>query len=346
MKVAINGFGRIGRLFFRNAFPDLDIVAVNDVHGAKDAEYLLKYDSVYGRYGKKVEKKGKDLIVGGKKVVVLSERDPGKLPWKKMGVDVVIEATGAFREPKDACRHNNAGAKYVVITAPCKGGKPDLTIVPGVNDDQLKTVLGRSFDRPGVIGRKKEHRILSVASCTTNCLAPLVKVLDESFGLKNGFMTTVHAYTSSQGLVDGSAKKPARGRAAAVNIVPTTTGATDAVVEVLPGMKGKLDGMAIRVPVTAGSLTALTVNLNTKTTVKGINNVFKKISSGKMKGILEYSDEPLVSSDIVGNSHSAIFDSLDTQVNGEMVKVLAWYDNEFGYSCRVVDVVNMLKKWC
>ena len=330
MRIAINGFGRIGRIVFKVMFErGMNVVAVNDVHGSEDAAYLLKYDSVYGKYGKSVVVKGKNIVVGGKKILILSEREPEKLPWKKLGVDVVVEATGAFRSPDEARRHIKAGAKYVLITAPVKEGKPDLTIVPGVNDEMLK----------------KEHKLISVASCTTNCLAPMVKVLDDSFGLVKGFMTTVHAYTSSQGLVDGSARKPRRGRAAAVNIVPTTSGATDAVVEVLPKMKGKLNGVALRVPVSVGSLVDLVAELKDKADVKKINSAFQKAASGKMKGIIEYSDEELVSSDVIGNSHSTVFDSLDTQVNRNLVKVLAWYDNEWGYSNRVADVVKMLQRF-
>ena len=330
MRIAINGFGRIGRIVFKVMFErGMNVVAVNDVHGSEDAAYLLKYDSVYGKYGKSVVVKGKNIVVGGKEILILSEREPEKLPWKKLGVDVVVEATGAFRSPDEARRHIKAGAKYVLITAPVKEGKPDLTIVPGVNDEMLK----------------KEHKLISVASCTTNCLAPMVKVLDDSFGLVKGFMTTVHAYTSSQGLVDGSARKPRRGRAAAVNIVPTTSGATDAVVEVLPKMKGKLNGVALRVPVSVGSLVDLVAELKDKADVKKINSAFQKAASGKMKGIIEYSDEELVSSDVIGNPHSSVFDSLDTQVNGNLVKVLAWYDNEWGYSNRVADVVKMLQRF-
>jgi len=330
MKIAINGFGRIGRLVFRIAFEKgIEIAAVNDVHGAKDAAYLLKYDSAHGRYDHKVSAKGDYLVVDGKKILVIREKDPLKLPWKKLGVDLVVEATGAFRDPKDAKMHLESGAKHVLISAPCKGNKPDLTVVVGVNDDNLK----------------KEHKILSIASCTTNCLAPLVKVLDDAFGIDKGFMTTVHAYTSSQGVVDGSARKPERGRAAALNIIPTTTGATTAVLEVLPRMKGKLDGMALRVPVAVGSITDFTANLKKRTSVERVNTLFKKASSGKMKGIIEFNEKPLVSSDIVGNPHSAIFNAKETKVNGNMVKVLAWYDNEYGYSARVVDVIGLLSKF-
>lgn len=331
MRIAINGFGRIGRIVFRVALSrGIDVVAINDVHGVEDAVYLLKYDSVYGKFDRQVEHKGNEIIIGGKKIKVLKEREPLKLPWKQLKVDVVVEATGAFRNPKDAAMHNRAGAKYVLITAPTQENKPDITIVPGVNHQNLT----------------KNHRIISVASCTTNCLAPLVKVLDDSFGIERAFMTTVHSYTSSQGLVDSSARKPARGRAAAFNIVTTTTGASEAVCEVLPKLKGKLDGMAIRVPVICGSITDLTAVVKRNTTVHSVNKIFKDASRKEMKGIIEYNEEPLVSSDIIGNPHSAVFNAGDTKVNQNLVKVLAWYDNELGYSSRVVDVIKMLKKWC
>ncbi|MFH1425468.1 MAG: type I glyceraldehyde-3-phosphate dehydrogenase [archaeon] len=327
MKIAVNGFGRIGRLVTRIAFQrGLDVVAVNDVHGAEDAAYLLKYDSTYGLFGKKVRDKGNELIVGGKKVRVLQERDPLKLPWKELGVDVVVEATGVFTKNREGEKHLKAGAKYVLVTAPAE--KVDATIVCGVNDDKLE----------------KKHKLISIASCTTNCLAPMLKILNEDFGIEKGFMTTVHAYTSSQGLVDESARNPERGRAGALNIIPTTTGAMTAVFCVLPEMKGKLEGMALRVPVPVGSITDLTVELKKKVSVKSVNDLFRKASKRKMKGIVEYNDKHLVSSDIVGNPHSCIFNPEETKVNGNMVKVLAWYDNEWGYSNRVVDVVEMLEK--
>lgn len=330
MKVAINGFGRIGRAVLRAALEqDVDIAVINAVHGVEDAAYLLKHDSVYGSYSKKVSVAGKNLVIGKKKIKIIGERDLTKLPWKSLGVDVVVESTGAFRDPRESSKHLNSGAKYVLITAPAKKNKPDVTIVLGVNDKDLGT----------------EKRIISIASCTTNCLAPLVKVLDDSFGVEVGFMTTVHAYTSSQSLVDNSAGKSTRGRAAAQNIVPTTTGATDAVTEVLPSMKGKLDGIALRVPVIDGSITDLVVKLKRKTSVREINSAFK-FASKKMRGVLQYNEDSLVSTDVIGNSHSVVFNANDTKVNGDLVKVLAWYDNEFGYSSRVVDVVKLLKKWC
>ena len=331
MKVAINGFGRIGRLVFRIAIDSgVNVVAVNDIYGAKDATYLLRHDSVYGKYAKKVDVKGGDIIVNGKRIKVLQERDPGKLPWKKLGVDVVVEATGAFRSREGAGKHLSSGAKYVLITAPMKEGKADLTLVPGVNDKKLK----------------KDNKIISIASCTTNCLAPMVKILNDNFGIENAFMTTVHAYTSSQSVVDGSARKVERGRAAAVNIVPTSTGASDAVIEAIPELKGKIDGMAMRVPVISGSITDLTARVNKNINVEKVNNAFKKASKESMKGVLRYSEEVLVSSDIVGDSHSVIFNSGDTKVNGNLVKITGWYDNEYGYSSRVVDAIKMLKSWC
>ena len=328
MKVAINGFGRIGRIIFRIAFDrGVDIVAINDVHGVKNAAYMLKYDTVYGRYDKKVSIKGKNLIVNGKTIEVISERDVSKLPWKKLGVDIVIESTGVLRDPKEISKHQKSGAKYVIVTAPCKGGKPDITVILGVNSDKLK----------------KEHKIISVASCTTNCLVPIVKVLNDKFKIKWAMMTTIHAYTNDQDLQDSSNKKIRRGRAAAQNIIPTTTGASESVTEVIPELLGKIKGLAIRVPVICGSLIDLTAELERNFTVNQINNEFKKLSEGKMKGIIGYSEDPLVSSDIIGDSRSAIIDSLTTAKDGNLIRVLAWYDNEYGYSCRVVDVIKMLE---
>jgi len=328
MKVAINGFGRIGRAVFKIALEKgLDVVAINDIHGVSDAEYLLKYDSVYGRYEKKVEIAGNDLIVDKKRIKVLTEKEPKKLPWKKMKVDVVIESTGAFVEGRKSEAHLKAGAKYVIVTAPIKNGKPDLTVVPGVNENLIN----------------KNTKLISVASCTTNCLAPLVKVLNDNFGIEKSMFTTVHGYTSSQALVDISAKKPARGRAAALNIIPTTTGASSAVFEVIPELKGKIQGMAIRVPVAAGSLVDLTAELSREVLVEEVIEEFKKAERKKMKGVLSCISESLVSTDIVGNPFSSIVAIPEIKVSGSMVKVLAWYDNEWGYSSRVVDVIKLLK---
>ena len=328
MKVAINGFGRIGRAILKIALEKkINIVAINDLHGIEDAAYLLKYDSIYGKYDKSIRTKGKNLIVDGKTIKVLSEPDPEKLPWKELSIDVVIESTGVFKDRESASKHFIAGAEKVIITAPGKGN--DITIVPGVNDNKLK----------------KEYKIISVASCTTNASATVIKILDDNFGIKEALLNTVHAYTSSQALVDSSDKKHRMGRSAALNIVPTSTGASEAVCEVIPGLKGRINGLSIRVPVADGSLVDITAQLKKPFNVEKINQVLKKSAKGKYKGIVEYSEEELVSSDIIGNEHSAIIDSLMTQKEGSLVKVLAWYDNEYGYSSRVVDVINILKKF-
>lgn len=328
MRIAINGFGRIGRTIFKIALQEkLNVVAINDVHGPEDAKYLFKYDSVYGRFKGNVRTKGNYLIVNGKRIQVLSEREPSNLPWKKLNVDIVIESTGVFTEREGSIKHLEAGAKKVLITAP--SDSPDITIVPGVNHNKLR----------------KEHSLISIASCTTNCVAPVAKVLNDKFTIKNALMTTAHAYTSSQALLDGSNKKMRRGRAAAVNMIPTTTGAADAVTEALPELKGRIYGLAIRVPIACGSIIDLVAELKKDFTTKSINNAFRKSSRSELKGILEYSEDEIVSSDVIGNSHSAVIDGLSTQKQGKMVKVLAWYDNEYGYSCRVVDVIKMLRKW-
>jgi len=324
MRVAINGFGRIGRAIFRRALEKgVNVVAVNDLNDVESLAYLLKYDSVYGVYGKKVET-GKGFIrVGGKKIVVSSEERPEDLPWGDLGIDVVVEATGFFADREKAAGHLAAGAKRVLITASAKD--VDYTVVLGVNEK----------------GLKKSHEIISMASCTTNCIAPVVKVLDDAFGLKKGFLTTVHAYTGGQELVDGAHKDFRRGRAAGVNLVPTTSGAARATEEVIPKLKGKIDGMAIRVPVVCGSICDFVAVLDKSVSVEEVNGVMKKAAS-KMKGVLEYSEDEIVSSDIVGNSSSSVFDSKLTRVNGNLVKVLAWYDNEWGYSCRIIDLVKRL----
>jgi glyceraldehyde 3-phosphate dehydrogenase len=324
MRVAINGFGRIGRAIFRRALEKgVNVVAVNDLAGPEDLAYLLKYDSVYGRYDKKVEAGNGFIRVGGKKIVVMSKENPADLPWGDLGVDVVVESTGFFTSREGASKHLLAGAKRVLISASAKD--VDYTVVLGVNDKGLK----RSFE------------VISNASCTTNCLAPVVKVLDDAFGLKKGYLTTVHGYTASQKLLDGPHKKVRRGRAAAVNLVPTTSGAATAVMEVIPKLKGKIDGMAVRAPVACGSVCDFVCTLNKSVTVDDVNAAFRKASKG-MKGVLEYSEDELVSSDIVGNSASSIVDSKLTRANGNLVKVLAWYDNEYGYSCRMVDLIGML----
>ena len=325
-KIAINGFGRIGRLVFKIGLEKgLNVVAVNDLAPLDNLAYLLKYDSAYGPYEKKVEVDDGMLKVDGNKIKVFSESDPSKLPWKDLGIDVVVESTGIFKEHVKAELHLKAGAKRVLISAPSKD--PDITVVYGVNHKDLK----------------KEHKIISLASCTTNCLGPVAKVLDDNFGIKKGFMTTVHAYTSSQKLVDSPDKKFRRGRAAAFNIVPTTSGATSATAKVIPKLEGKMDGLALRVPIVVGSIVDFVVQLEKEATKEQINDAFKKASKDYLKGVLKYSEDEIVSSDIVRNEHSSIFDSLSTQVIGDLVKVLAWYDNEYGYSCRMVDVIKSLK---
>ncbi|MCA9485634.1 MAG: type I glyceraldehyde-3-phosphate dehydrogenase [Nanoarchaeota archaeon] len=327
MNVAINGFGRIGRTVFKLALENkINVVAINDIHGVKDAEYLLKFDSIYGKYNKPVKTQGNYLIVGNKKIPVLNEKDPSKLPWKKLKVNVVVESTGVFRDRAGASKHLKAGAKHVLISAP--GKEVDVTIVPGVNSSALQ----------------KEHKIISVASCTTNCLAPIIKVLHERFRISNALMTTVHAYTNDQQIHDSPHKKFRRGRAAALNIVPTTTGAAKTVIEIFPELEGKINGLAVRVPVAVGSLVDLTAELEKPFTIEKIKSAFKTASQKELKGILEYSEDELVSSDVIGNPHSTIIDSLPTQTQGNTVKILAWYDNEYGYSNRVIDTIKMLNK--
>jgi len=328
MRVAINGFGRIGRAVFKIAFEKgINIVAINDLASPENLAYLLKYDSIYGLYNKKIEIKNNTLIVNKKKIEIINERDPANLPWRELKIDYVIESTGLFTAREDAIKHIKAGAKKVLISAPAKN--PDITVVPGVNTEKLK----------------RQHNIISVASCTTNCLAPIAKILNDKFGIIKGFMTTVHAYTADQRIQDAPHKKLRRGRAAALSIVPTTTGATKAVSEVLPELKGKLNGLAIRVPIACGSIVDFVVQLKKKVTVEEVNNELKKVANTKLKGILQYTEDELVSSDIIGNSHSSIVDGLSTQVlGGNLVKILAWYDNEYGYSCRMVDVIRILSK--
>lgn len=326
VKVAINGFGRIGRAIFKIALArKLNVVAINDTHGAESSAYTLKFDTVYGKYNKRVEARGNTLIVDEHKIQVLSERDPLKLPWKQLGIDVVIESTGAFTNAKDAAAHIKAGAKKVIITAPAKD--PDLTLVPCVNDSWLKS----------------SHRIISVGSCTTNCAATVARALIDAFGVKYAMLTTVHAYTNDQVILDNAHHNIRRGRAAALNLIPTTTGAAEAVIAVIPELKGRMTGLSVRAPVPCGSLTDLTMEVIKKTDIATVNKVLEKASKSSFKGIIEYSTEALVSSDIIGNPHSAVVDSLSTQVDGNLVKVLAWYDNEFGYSNRVVDVIQRLR---
>lgn len=333
VKVGINGFGRIGRITFRALAArgdEFDVVAINDLGNPSDLANLLKYDSVHGRFKGTVSVDGSDLVVNGKKIRVCAERDPGKLPWKELGVDVALESTGFFTDrAKDGKpgfdSHLAAGARKVVISAPAKD--PDLTVVLGVNDNKLTA----------------DHKCVSNASCTTNCLAPMVKVLNDNFGLVNGLMTTCHAYTNDQKVADQLHKDPRRSRAAAINIIPTSTGAAKAVGLVLPEVAGKLTGYALRVPVPTGSITDLTAVLSKTVTAEEINAAMKKAADGEFKGIMEYTTDPIVSSDIVGNVHSCIFDSEYTSVvGGTMVKVLGWYDNEYGYSNRTVDLIKKL----
>lgn len=325
VKTAINGFGRIGRAFFKIALEKgIDIVAINDLTSPDVLTYLLKYDSVYGNYRKKVES-GKGFIkVDNKKIMVFSEKEPDKLPWKKLGVDIVIESTGIFTDREGASKHIKAGAKKVIITAPAKN--PDITIVPGVNNNILK----------------KEHKIISMASCTTNCLAPIAKVLNDNFKIKKAFMTTAHAYTNDQEILDVPHKKLRRGRAAAINIIPTSSGATTSVADVIPELKGKMDGLALRVPVSCGSIVDFVAELDKKASVKEINAALKKAAEGNLKGILQYTEDAIVSSDVIGNPSSSVVDGALTQSIGNLVKVLSWYDNEYGYSCRLADMIKLL----
>jgi glyceraldehyde 3-phosphate dehydrogenase len=323
LRVAINGFGRIGRNFLRAAKKgglDLDIVAVNDLTDTATLALLLKYDSVHGRYDGTVETSGDDLVVDGDTIKVLSERDPAALPWSDLGVDVVIESTGFFTKRADAAKHLDAGAKKVLISAPAKD--EDVTIVLGANQDEYDA---------------EKHDVISMASCTTNSVVPMAKVLDDEFGITQGLMTTIHAYTGDQRLHDAPHKDPRRARAAALSIVPTTTGAAKAAALALPQLKGKLDGLALRVPIPSGSMTDLVLVLDREVTAEEINAAMKAAADGPLKGILEYSEEPLVSIDIVGNPHSCIFDAPSTMANGTLVKVMGWYDNEMGYSTRLAE---------
>jgi glyceraldehyde 3-phosphate dehydrogenase len=325
MKVGINGFGRIGRNVFRRAFQDprFEFVAINDLTDAKTLAHLLKYDSVHGTLDAKVEAKEDAIVVNGKEIKIIAERDPANLPWGKLGVDIVIESTGRFTNRDDAAKHLAAGAKKVVISAPAK--KEDITIVMGVNEDKYDPA---------------KHDVISNASCTTNCLAPFAKVLNDSFEIKRGLMTTVHSYTNDQNILDLPHKDLRRARAAAQSIIPTTTGAAKAVALVLPELKGKLNGFAMRVPTPNVSVVDLVAELGKNVTVEEINDTLRAQASGPLAGILGFSDEPLVSRDFNGDSRSSIVDGLSTMViEGNLVKVVSWYDNEWGYSCRVVDLV-------
>ncbi len=338
IRIAVNGFGRIGRMVLKAGIndPDIEWIAVNDLTDNATLAHLFKYDTVFGKFDGTVEAKDTGLIINGKKLKVFAEKEPENLPWKKLKIDVVVESTGFFRTNVLAYKHVKAGAKKVLVSAPCKCELnekgvceiPMKTLVKGVNDKEYKG-----------------EQIVSNASCTTNCLAPLVKVLNDNFKIKKGFMTTVHAYTADQRIVDGPHKDLRRARAAAHNIVPTTTGAAIAVTEVIPELQGKMDGIAIRVPVPDGSVTDFVCEVEKKTSVEEVNKVFKSMAKGKLKGIIEYTEEPLVSTDIIGNPHSVIFDSLNTHViDGNLIKVLGWYDNEWGYSCRMVDMIKVIVK--
>ncbi|MFZ9308630.1 MAG: type I glyceraldehyde-3-phosphate dehydrogenase [Candidatus Nanopelagicales bacterium] len=330
VKVAINGFGRIGRNFFRAIISqnaDIEVVGVNDLTDINTLAHLLKYDSILGKLNQSVTVSGDTITVGSVSFKVLAERDPANLPWKSLGVDIVIESTGHFTDAEKAAAHIAAGAKKVIISAPAKG--EDITIVMGVNDDKYDP---------------QSHHIISNASCTTNCLAPFAKVLDDNFGIVKGMMTTIHAYTNDQVILDFPHKDLRRARAAAINMIPTTTGAAKAIGLVLPHLKGKLDGYAMRVPVPTGSATDLTVQLSREVTKDEVNQAMKRASETSLKGILEYTEDPIVSTDIVTSPASSIFDGGLTYVMGDTVKVVSWYDNEWGYSNRLVDLVQFVSE--
>ena len=325
-KIAINGFGRIGRMCFRSLLEktDVQVVAINDLTDVKTLAHLLKYDSIHGRCNATVTSEDQFLVVNGQRIEILAQKDPAQLPWAAMGIDVVIESTGIFTDKEGAQKHIAAGAKKVVISAPATGGVK--TVVLGVNEEEIT----------------ENDTILSNASCTTNCLAPMAKVLHDTFGIEKGYITTVHAYTADQRLQDAPHKDLRRARAAALSMVPTSTGAAKAVGEVLPELKGKLDGVAVRVPTPDGSLTDLVAVLKREVTKEEVNAAMKKAAENEMKGIMEYCIDPIVSIDIVGNKHSCIFDAALTSVNGNLIKVMGWYDNEAGYSERVVELVSKI----
>ena len=329
-KVAINGFGRIGRMSFRAmmAHPELDIVAVNDLTDAKTLAYLFKYDSVHENFDGEVYADGDCIVVNGKKIKIYAERDPQNLPWKDLGIDIVVESTGFFKKRDQMMKHINAGAKKVILTGPAgKADDVDATVVMGVNDNVLT----------------KDMQLVSNASCTTNCLAPVAKVLNDKFGIKRGLMNTIHSYTNDQKILDQPHSDLRRARAAAVSIIPTSSGAANAVGRVIPELMGKLDGFAMRVPTPDGSVVDLTAELEKNVTKEEINAAVKEAAEGPMKGVLQYVDEPIVSIDIIDNTHSSIFDSLLTQVmDGNFVKIVSWYDNEKGYSTRVGDLAAKL----
>jgi len=327
--IAINGFGRIGRLVFKKAFlefENIEIKAINDIGDVETLVHLLRYDSVHENFPREIKIKDDSIVIGDKIIKVLKERTPENLPWEKMDIDVVVESTGLFRDREGASKHLKAGAKKVVISAPAKN--PDKTVVMGVNHKELTD----------------DDKIISNASCTTNCLAPIAKVLHESFGIKSGILNTIHSYTTTQNILDGPHKDLRRARAAAMSIIPTTTGAAIATTKVLPELKGKMDGLALRVPTPDGSIVDFTAVLEKDVTVDDVNKAMKNASKKELEGILEYSEEPLVSVDIVDNPHSSIFDAQSTMViDKNTVKVLSWYDNEWGYSSRIVDLIDYIE---
>jgi len=328
VRIGINGFGRIGRLVVRAALrqgADVEFVGINDLTDARTLAHLFRYDSVHGVFPGEVAVDGDALVIDGRRIRVLAETDPARLPWRELGADVVIESTGRFTDRAGAAKHLEAGARKVIISAPAKD--PDVTICLGVNTE--------AYDRTA-------HDIISNASCTTNCLAPVAKVLVDTFGIERGFMTTVHAYTNDQRILDFPHKDLRRARAAALSIIPTTTGAARAVSLVIPELEGKLDGFALRVPTPDGSVTDLVAELSTEVTAQEVNAALKAAAEGPLKGILQYQEDPIVSTDIIGNPHSSIVDAALTMAKGTMVKVVAWYDNEWGYSCRLVDLAQMV----
>lgn len=325
--IAINGFGRIGRLVFRRLMQkqEFNVVAINDLMDIPTLAHLLQYDSVHGKYEKKVTALENGIKIGDKEIKIFKEKDPEKLPWANLDVQVVVESTGIFRKKEGAAKHIKAGAQKVIISAPAKD-EVDATVVLGVNHSILKP----------------EHQIISNASCTTNCLAPVMKVMTDNFDISSAFMTTIHSYTMDQNILDFPHKDLRRARAAAVNIVPTTTGAAIATGKVIPKLQGKIDGMAVRVPTPNGSLVDVTMTIDRETSEDEINQMMKKAAENELKGILEYTELPVVSTDIIGNAASSIFDAQVTKVNGNLVKLLSWYDNEWGYSCRIVDLIDFI----
>ncbi len=324
LRVAINGFGRIGRVFTRTILDNdaIELVAVNDLADNKTLAHLLKYDSVHGRFNGSIDSNEEGIFINGNLIKVFEEKDPSNLPWKELDIDVVIESTGIFRTKEQANKHIEAGAKKVLISAPAKGGNVPGFVI-GINDDKLTNDIN----------------VLSNASCTTNCAAPMVKILDELCGIESGFITTIHAYTGDQRLHDAPHSDLRRARAAAVSIIPTSTGAADAIAEIFPNLKGKMDGRGVRVPNAGGSLTELTCTVKNIKSIEEINEAFKKASNSNLNGILEYTDEPIVSIDIIGNPHSCIFDSELTSIVGNQVQLIGWYDNEYGYSSRLKDMI-------